>query len=193
MPIGSSIPTQTQFDLKARIGARFLLSSLASREHRPITEGKMKLVRFDDWKTGLLVQLPIGLRVIDVVESLGALSLEAPIADVLKGTLKERGSWGPLIEQWDQTSVGLRQLALLAAFSPNNSRLIIHRLDEIHIGVSSDSFNSVAFLEIAELSEVVGDSPWRERFSQQRALPPRADKCIGGCIVRLDAYRRLKA
>ena len=38
----------------------------------------MKLVRFDDWKTGLLVQLPIGLRVIDVVESLGALSFAAP-------------------------------------------------------------------------------------------------------------------
>ena len=56
----------------------------------------MKLVRFDDWKTGLLVQLPIGLRVIDVVESLGALSFEAPISGVLNGILKDRGSWGPL-------------------------------------------------------------------------------------------------
>ena len=153
----------------------------------------MRLVRFDDWKTGLLVQLPIGLRVIDVVESLGALSLEAPIADVLNGTLKDRGSWGPLIEQWGQTSVGLRQLALLAAFSPNNSRLVIRRLDEIHIGLSSGNLNDVAFLEIAELSEVVSDPAWRERSSQQRALPSRADECIGGRIVRLDARRRLKS
>jgi len=153
----------------------------------------MRLVRFDDWKTGLLVQLPIGLRVVDVVESLGALSLEAPIADVLNGTLKDRGSWGPLIEQWGQTSVGLRQLALLAAFSPNNSRLVIRRLDEIHIGFSSGNSNDVAFLEIAELSEVASDPAWRERFSQQRALPPRADECIEGRIVRLDAHRRLKS
>jgi hypothetical protein len=160
-------------------------------------EGKMRLVRFDDWKTGLVVQLPIGLRVIDVIESLGAISLEAPIADVLNDTLTDRGSWGPLIEQWDQTSVGLRQLALLAAFSPHNSRLVIHRLDEIHIGFSSGSFNDVAFLDIAESSEVVGDTAWRERLSQQRALPPplppRADECEGGRIVRLDAYRRLKS
>jgi hypothetical protein len=153
----------------------------------------MKLVRFDDWKTGLLVQLPIGLRVIDVVGSLGALSLETPIADVLNGTLKVGGGWGALIEQWGQTSVGLRQLALLAAFSPNNSRLVIHRLDEIHIGPSSGNPDDVAFLEIARLSEVVSDLAWRERFSQQRASPPRADECEGGRIVKLDAYRRLKS
>ena len=153
----------------------------------------MRLVRFDDWKTGLLVQLPIGLRVIDVVESLGALSLEAPIADVLNGTLKDRGGWGPLIEQWGQTSIGLRQLVLLAAFSPNNSRLVIRRLDEIHIGFSSGNRNDVAFLEIAELPEVVSDPAWREGSSQQRALPPRADECIGGRIVSLDAHRRLKS
>jgi hypothetical protein len=153
----------------------------------------MRLVRFDDWKTGLLVQLPIGLRVIDVVDSLGAISLEAPIADVLNGVLKDRGSWGPLIEQWGQTSVGLRQLALLAAFSPNNSRLVIHRLDEIHIGFSSGNSNGVAFLEIAELPEVASDPTWREKFSQRGALPPRSDECEGERIVRLDAYRRLKS
>jgi hypothetical protein len=153
----------------------------------------MRLVRFDDWKTGLLVQLPIGLRVIDVAESLGAISLEAPIADVLSGILKDRGGWGPLIDQWEQTSVGLRQLALLAAFSPNNSRLVIHRLDEIHIGFSSGHSNGVAFLEIAELSEVASDPAWHTKFSRQRALPPRADQCEGERIVRLDAYRKLKS
>ena len=157
----------------------------------------MRLVRFDDWKTGLLVQLPIGLRVINVIESLGAISLEVPIADVLNDTLTDRGSWGPLIEQWDRTSIGLRQLALLAAFSPHNSCLVIHRLDEIHIGFSSGGFNDVAFLDIAESSEVVGDPAWRERLSQQRALPPplppRADECMEGRIVWLDAYRRLKS
>jgi hypothetical protein len=156
-------------------------------------EGKMRLVRFDDWKAGLLVQLPIGLRVIDVIESLGALSLEAPIADVLNGTLKDRESWGPLIEQWSQTSVGLRQLALLAAFSPDNSRLVIHRLDEIHLSFSSGNSHDVAFLDIADLFEVGSDPAWRERFAQKCARPLRADECLDGRIVRLDAYRKLKS
>jgi hypothetical protein len=155
-------------------------------------EGQMRLVRFDDWKTGLLVQLPIGLRVIDVIESLGALSLEAPIADLLNGILKDRGSWGPLIEQWAQTSIGLRQLALLAAFSPDNSRLVIRGLDEIHLGFSSGSSNDVAFLDITELSEVGSDPIWRKRDSQQRLRPPGADECKGR-IVWLDAYRKPKS
>ncbi|WP_156042050.1 hypothetical protein [Bradyrhizobium sp. URHD0069] len=153
----------------------------------------MKLVRFDDWKTGLLVQLPIGLRVIDVVESLGALSFEAPISGVLNGILKDRGSWGPLIEHWGQASVGLRRLALLAAVGPGNSRLVIRRIDEIHFGSSSVNSNDVAALEIAELCEVAHDPAWREAMRRQPALPQRADEWIDGRVVSLDAHRRLKS
>ena len=48
----------------------------------------MKLVRFDGGKTGLLVRLPTGLHVIDVIGSLGALSPEDPISNgVLNGIL----------------------------------------------------------------------------------------------------------
>jgi hypothetical protein len=151
----------------------------------------MKLVRFDDWKTGLLVQLPIGLRVIDVVESLGALSFEAPICGVLNGILKDRGSWGPLIEHWGQASVG--RLALLAAVGPGNSRLVIRRLDEIHLGSSSANSNDVAALEIAESSEVAHDPTWREAMRRQPALPQCADEWIDGRVVSLDAHRRLKS
>jgi hypothetical protein len=160
------------------------------REYRSIRESKMKLVRFDDWKTGLLVQLPIGLRVIDVVESLGALSLEAPISDVLNAILKDRGSWGPLIEHWGQASIGLRQLAVLAAFSPNNLRLVIRRLDEIRFSSSSGNANDVASLEILELCEVAHVPAWREKALKRQAQPPRTDECLEGRVVRLDAYRR---
>jgi hypothetical protein len=153
----------------------------------------MKLVRFDDWKTGLLVQLPIGLRVIDVVESLGALSFEAPISGVLNGILKDRGSWGPLIEHWGQASVGLRRLALLAAVGPGNSRLVIRPLDEIHFGSSSADSNDVAALEITELCEVAHGPAWREAMLRQSALPPRADEWIDGRVVSLDTHRRLKS
>jgi hypothetical protein len=174
--------------------SRFAACSLDHIAGTSIDNGdKMKLVRFDDWKTGLLVQLPIGLRVIDVVESLGALSFEAPISGVLNGILKDRGSWGPLIEHWGQASVGLRRLALLAAVGPGNSRLVIRRLDEIHFGSSSVSSNDVAALEITELCEVAHDPTWREAMLRQPALPPRADEWIDGRVVSLDAHRRLKS
>jgi hypothetical protein len=153
----------------------------------------MKLVRFDDRKTGLLVQLPIGLRVIDVIQSLGALTPDDPISNgVLNGILKDRGSWGPLIEHWGQASVGLRRLALLAAFGPGNSRLVIRRLDEIHFSSSSVNPNNVAALEIAELYEVAHDPTWCEAMPRQKALPPRPDECMEGRVVSLDARRRLK-
>jgi hypothetical protein len=160
------------------------------REHQSITEDKMKLVRFDDWKTGLLVQLPIGLRVIDVVESLGALSFAAPISGVLNGILKDRGSWGPLIDHWGQASVGLRGLALLAAVGPGNSRLVIRRLDEIHFGSSSANSNDIAALEIAEAYEAAHNPTWREAMRRQPALPQRADESIDGRVVSLDAHRK---
>lgn len=153
----------------------------------------MKLVRFDNWKTGLLVQLPTGLRVIDVIASLGALSPEDPISNgVLNGILKDRGSWGPLIEHWGQASAGLRRLALLAAFGPGNCRLVIRRLDEIHFGSSSVNPNDVAALEIAELYEVANDLTWQEAMPRQKALLARPDECMEGVVVSLDAYRRLK-
>jgi hypothetical protein len=154
----------------------------------------MKLVRFDGGKTGLLVQLPTGLNVIDVIGSLGALSPEDPISNgVLNGILKDRGSWAPLIEHWRQVRVGLRRLALLAAAGPDNPSLVIRRHDEIHFGASSVNPADIATLEIAELSEVAHDPTGREAMRRQIALPLRADECSEGRVVGLDAHRRLKS
>jgi hypothetical protein len=153
----------------------------------------MKLVRFDDRKTGLLVQLPAGIHVIDVIASLGALSPEDPISNgVLNGILRDR-SWAPLIEHWELGRVGLRRLALMAKTNPDHSSLVIRRLDEIHLGPSSVNPTDVATLEIAELSEVAHDPTGRETMLRQIALAPRTDECLKSRVVELDAHRRLKS
>ena len=67
---------------------------VAAKAHA-IAENIMKLVRFDDGKTGLMVQLAAGPHVIDVIGSLGVLSPGDPISQgVLNGILKNKGSWG---------------------------------------------------------------------------------------------------
>jgi hypothetical protein len=151
----------------------------------------MKLVRFDDRKTGLLVQLPTGLHVIDVTASLSALLPEDPISNgVLNGILRDGGSWAPLIQHWEQVRVGLRRLALLARARPDYSSLVIRKLDEIRPGSSSVNRAGVAALEITELSEVAQDPTGREAMLRQITSPRRADEDWGGSVVGLDAYRR---
>jgi hypothetical protein len=154
----------------------------------------MKLVRFDDRKTGLLVQLPAGLHVIDVTASLGALSPDDPISNgVLYGILRDRGNWAPLIAHWELVRVGLRRLTVMATTNPDHSGLVIRRLDEIHLDPSSVNQTDIAALEIAELGEVAHDPTGRETMLRQIALPPRVDECPEGRIVELDALRRLKS
>jgi hypothetical protein len=162
------------------------------REHQLITEDAMKLVRFDDRKTGLLVQLPTGLHVIDVVASLGALIPEDPISNgILNGILKERGGWAPLIAHWQHARNGLRRLALLATTNSDHSGLVIHRLDEVRVGSARPG--DIATLEIAEQSELAHDPTGREAMLRQTALPPRTNDCPDGRVVELHAHRTLKS
>ena len=153
----------------------------------------MKLVRFDDRKTGLLIELPTGLHLIDVISSLGALSPEDPISiGVLNGILKDRGSWAPLIAHWAQVRFGLRRLALLAAANPP-AGLVIRRFDAVRIGSSSADPTGIATLEIAEQNEVAPDPTGREAMLRQFASVLRTEKRQDSHIVGLDAHRKLKS
>ena len=94
----------------------------------------MKLVRFDGGKTGLMVQFASGPHVIDVIGSLGALSPADPISQgILNGILKNKGSWAPLIEHWNQARIGLRRLASLALANPDRPDLVICRADQVSL------------------------------------------------------------
>jgi hypothetical protein len=126
----------------------------------------MKLVRFDSGKTGLMVQFASGPHVIDVIGSLGALSPGDPISrGILNGILKNKGSWAPLIEHWNQARIGLRRLASLALAKPDRPDLVICRADQVSLAPLLRNPGGVVILDIVESSEVAQDPTGREAMS----------------------------
>jgi hypothetical protein len=91
----------------------------------------MRLVRFGDGRTGILLELPTGPYVLDVVASVGALSSGDPSNGILNGILKENGTWGPLIQHWASARVGLAKLVHIASSTPGHPGLVIHRRAEL--------------------------------------------------------------
>ena len=154
----------------------------------------MKLVQFNGGKTGLVVELPSGPHVIDVVGSLGALSPDDPISQgVLNGILKGRGSWAPLIEHWRYARSGLMRLALLALANPEAPRLVICPIDEARLALPSADPNSIATLDIAELGALARDPTGREAMARHLLSEPsasdREDQREDQRVVVLSAHR----
>lgn len=127
----------------------------------------MKLVRFDDDKTGLVVELSSGPHVVDVIASIGALIPEDPISHgVLNGLLKDNGSWAPLIQHWKMARSGLRRLAILAQ-TAGSSQIVLRRLDDLK--VSSGRPDRISSLDIGELNATSQDPTGREAMERQFA------------------------
>jgi hypothetical protein len=151
----------------------------------------MKLVRFDGGRTGLMVELPSGPHVLDVVGSLGAIVPEDPISQgVLNGILKDNGTWAPLIEHWATARIGLRRLGLLAMADPNGERLVIRRADEARIADPAEDPNNIVAIDITDLNRIKLDPTGREAMAQQFSAPPSA---VDDRIVSLDAYMTPKS
>jgi hypothetical protein len=121
----------------------------------------MKLVRFDGGKTGLMVQLASGPHVIDVIGSLGAFAPDDPLSQgILNGILKDKASWAPLIEHWEQARPGLRRLASLASANPDRPQLVICHADEARLAQPLGNPIGIVTLDIAESSEGRARSDW---------------------------------
>jgi hypothetical protein len=141
----------------------------------------LKLVRFGEWRTGLVVELPIGPHVIDVLASVGTLLPEDPVSSgVLNGILREKGSWAPLIEHWTYARAGLKRLAEVALRRPDHPDLIMHPFDGILAAPSTGNSASIAALEITELNNDAASN---------RARPPIRNGVADERVVALDAYR----
>ena len=154
----------------------------------------MKLVRFDGGKTGLMVQLASGPHVIDVIGSLGLLSPDDPISQgVLNGILKDKGSWAPLIEHWEQARTGLRRLESLASANPDRAHLVIRRVDEARPGAACKESKNIVTLEILESSEVAQDPTGREAIERQLGVPSRADAQATSIIPFRDKIRSVES
>jgi hypothetical protein len=148
----------------------------------------MKLVRFDDGKTGLIVRLSTGLHVIDVIASLSALAQGDPISQgILNGIFKDKGSWGPLIEHWPIARVGLKRLANTAAI--DGSGVVLRRLDDVRMPAHTADADGIISLDIAEWETVAHDPTGRDVMAEQFALHALNAKPLDGRIVTLDAHR----
>jgi hypothetical protein len=142
----------------------------------------MKLVRFGEWRTGLVVELPTGLHVIDVVASIGALLPEDPVSNgVLNGVFRNGGSWAPLIEHWGPAGTGLKRLARVALRRPDHPGLVMRPFDETLATPSSGHSPRIAALEITELNH---------QAASCREQPPVGDRVADQRVVALDAYRK---
>jgi hypothetical protein len=113
----------------------------------------MKLVRFGDRRTGLVVDLDSGPHVIDIVASVGALLPYDPISNgVLNGILREGGSWAPLVEHWSHVGAGLRRLSNLALMTPDHPHLVLRAYDDADVRLHD--CGGIAALEISESREI---------------------------------------
>ena len=127
----------------------------------------MKLVRFDDDQTGLVVELSSGPHVIDVVASIGALVPEDPISHgILNGLLKDKGGWAPLINHWKMARSGLRRLAALAQ-TAGSSQIVLRRLDQVK--TSSGRPDGIGSLEIEEYDAATQNPTGRDVMERQFA------------------------
>ena len=153
----------------------------------------MKLVRFDGGKTGLMVELPSGPYVIDVVGSLGALAPDDPISQgVLNGILKDNGNWSSLIEHWGHARIGLRHLGLLALANPNGERLVMRRADEAHIAAPSEDPNGIVTLNITDSNTVKYDPTGREVMARQFSVTPAVADRANDRVVALESHKMPK-
>jgi hypothetical protein len=143
----------------------------------------MKLVRFSDWRTGLMVELTSGLHVIDVVASVGALLPEDPVSNgVLNGVLsRDGGSWAPLIEHWGPAGTGLKRLAQLALRRPDHPGLVVRPFDQTLVTPLSGNSPRIVALEITELSNEAASC---------REPPAASEPVADERVVVLDAYRK---
>jgi hypothetical protein len=87
----------------------------------------MKLVRIEEGRIGLLVQLPTGPHVIDIAKSLRVFAAHDPVSGALiNGVLKERCAWVALVNNWNYLRKPLKLLERTASINADDSRLTIY-------------------------------------------------------------------
>jgi hypothetical protein len=154
----------------------------------------MKLVRFDNGRTGLLVNAPQGPLVIDILSSLGAFGPAEPTSNgILKGVvLENKVTWCALIEHLQHVEIGCNQLSGAAA-SGRLAGLVFHH--SYALGISSGAGTRDGIPETAEENQCAFTT------IGPRKTPPQAIEpavCSEECapippesnVVSLDVVRR---
>jgi hypothetical protein len=109
----------------------------------------MKFVRFGENRTGLVINLPAGTHVLDIVASVSVLLPEDPISNgIVNGILKDGGSWGPLVEHLPRVRTDLRRLATVAHRSPDHPHLVLRSWEDAQVMPAGSS--GIVSMEISD-------------------------------------------
>ena len=105
---------------------------------------------------------------------------------------KDKGSWAPLIEHWEQARTGLRRLASLASANSDRPHLVICHADEARLALPLGNPRGIVTLDIAESSEVAQDPTGREKMARQFGVPSPADTQVTSIIPFRDKIRSVE-
>lgn len=148
----------------------------------------MKFVRFDDGRSGLVVELPTGPHVIDIAASLRVLAPGDPISlGILNGLFKDNGGWAPLMQHWQMARVGLIRLTRAAA--NEGSGVILHPLDDARLAARTTDADGIISIEITESEPVSHDPTGQDMIARQFSGQDCKTHQIDTQIIPLDAYR----
>jgi hypothetical protein len=154
---------------------RKLLFALSANNCSQAGDDAMKFVRFGENRTGLVINLPAGAHILDIVASVSVLLPEDPISNgIVNGILKDGGSWGPLVEHWPRVRVGLRRLANVAHRSPDHPHLVLRSWEDARVMPASSS--GIASMEISDAPaaaslDPTGRAAMTDRFTAAHQNP----------------------
>jgi len=129
-----ALPTGARWHIVRTIGRQWQ-NGPSPRHPVPEEEPRLKILRFDDWKTGLLIEGAHGAQVLDVGANLGQMRLHdlagAALIESLLGA-DGAGNWKPMIENWDAAGRVLHAMAHLAS-PAGGSRMLLRPLAEVRL------------------------------------------------------------
>ena len=135
----------------------------------------MKLIKMNGGEIGLLLELPIGMHVVDIAKSLGVFAAHDPASGALiNGTLKEKSAWVALINHWHYLRMPLALLARTALTNPDDPRLVVRPF--MQVWKVTESPPGIVALDITDATDLdihdpTGRLVMAKQFAESVAKP----------------------
>jgi hypothetical protein len=156
----------------------------------------MKLIKMNSGEIGLLVELPMGMHVVDIAKSLGVFAAHDPLSGALiNGTLKEKSAWVALVNNWRYLRMPLALLARTALANPDDPRLVVHPF--MQVWKVRESPPGIVALDITdatdlEIHDPTGRLVMAKQFAESVADAGERDMPSMGENVQLIDFSRRK-
>ena len=155
----------------------------------------MKILRFDDWKTGLLIEGPGIAQVLEVGANLDLLRIHDPGGAALLQTAlgaKGDGDWAPMIDSWDSAGQVLHSMIKLAGPS-GGAKMLLKPLSSVRLRAPLPSPHArifalggnVASHMAAAMTKISGKTVTAESILEERrqGLPPWGFLVLADTVV----------